>query len=388
MHSNTILSQLQHLIPRHHFDKLVFDHSGDYYVKNFSCWNQLTVLLYAQSSGLNSLRDIQTSLSANTGKLYHLGLTSVKRSTLSDANLNRNYMIYESLFYKILEHTKALTPKHGFKFKNPLNILDATVIDLCLSAFPWAKFVKAKGAIKLHCQLEYGGNIPSFAVITGGRVHEITVARESFSITADSIYCFDKGYVSYKWFNYIDKQKAFFVTRARDNMDYTVIGQHNSDKKKNIISDEIISLANVQKKDDYSGNLRLIKFKDPDTKDTLVFLANNFSLSASTIAAIYKARWQIEVFFKWIKQNLKIKSFLGTSKNAVLTQVWIAMCYFLLLAYIKYQTNYKYSLFYLHKVIRATILERFSLIDVLNLTVKSAKINSGPDPQLSLNLGF
>ena len=169
MHSNTILSQLQHLVPRHHFDKLVSDHSGDYYVKNFSCWNQLTVLLYAQASGLNSLRDIQTSLSANTGKLYHLGLTSVKRSTLSDANLNRNYMIYESLFYKILEHTKALTLKHSFKFKNPLNILDGTVIDICLSAFPWAKFVKAKGAIKLHCQLEYGGNIPSFVVITDGR---------------------------------------------------------------------------------------------------------------------------------------------------------------------------------------------------------------------------
>lgn len=245
------------------------------------------------------------------------------------------------------------------------------------AAFPWAKFVKAKGAIKLHCQLEHGGNIPTFAVITDGRKHEITIARDFFTIRADSIYCFDKAYVSYKWFNYIDKQKAFFVTRARENTDFAVVGQHSHDKKKNIIFDKIISFTGI-KKTDYPDNLRLIKFKDPETKYILTFLTNNFFLSASTIAAIYKARWQIEVFFKWIKQNLKIKSFLGTSKNAVLTQVWVAMCYFLLLAYIKYQTKYKYSLFYLHKVIRATILERFSLIDVLNLSIKSANISSGP----------
>ncbi len=388
MHSNTILSQLQHLVPRHHFDNFVSDYSGDRYVKGFSCWNQFTTLLFAQSAGKDSLRDIQDSLSAHSGKLYHLGLNSVKRSTLADANQTRNYLIYENMFYKLLEHTRELTPKHRFKFKNPLSILDATVIDLCLSAFPWAKFRTTKGAIKMHCQLEHGGNIPTFAVVTDAKQHEITVAKASFSIVADSIYCFDKGYNDYKWFNSIDKQRAFFVTRAKDNIKYTVVGQHKSDKKKNILSDEIISLTGLNQQKAYPGNLRLIKFKDPETKKIFSFLTNNFILSAATIAAIYKARWQIEVFFKWIKQNLKIKTFLGTSKNAVLTQVWIAMCYFLLLAYFKYQTKYKYSLFYLHRIIRATILERFSLIDLLNLNEKSAIIVNAPDPQLSLNLNF
>jgi hypothetical protein len=388
MHSNTILSQLQHLIPRHHFDKLVSEHAGDRYVKGFSCWNQFTTLLFAQASGKDSLRDIQNSLSAHSGKLYHLGLNPVKRSTLADANKTRDFMIYQSLFYKILEHTKKLTPKHRFRFKNPLYILDGTVIDLCLAAFPWAKFRTTKGAIKIHCQLEHGCNLPTFAVITDAKQHEITVAKSSFSIVADSIYCFDRGYIDYKWFNSIDKQSAFFVTRAKDNIKYSVSGQHNSDKKKNIRSDQIISLTGFYQHKDYPGKLRLIKFKDPATKKKLTFLTNNFSLSAATIAAIYKARWQIEVFFKWIKQNLKIKSFLGTSKNAVLTQVWIAMCYFLLLAYFKYQTKYKNSLFYLHKIIRATILERFSLIDLLNLTEKSATIVTVPDPQLSFNLNF
>ena len=388
MHYNTILSQLQDFVPRHHFENLVKTYSNDYYVKSFTSWNQFTVLLYAQASGKDSLRDIQNSLLAQESKLYHLGIKSVHRSTLADANQTRNYFTFEQLFYKILEQTKKFTPKHKFKFKNPLYVLDATVIDLCLSTFNWAKFRATKGAIKMHCQFDHSGHIPTFAVITDGKQHEITVAKSSFAILPDSIYCVDKAYIDFKWLYSIDKQRAFFVTRAKDNLNYTVVGQHTENNKKGIISDEIIALNGYYQQKDYPKKLRLIRYYDKETDKILTFLTNNFSLSAYTIASIYKARWQIEIFFKWIKQNLKIKTFFGTSKNAVLTQIWIAMCYYLLLTYIKYQTKYKYSLFYLHKVIKETILERLNLIDLLNINDIILHKVKNTDQQLCLALNF
>jgi hypothetical protein len=361
------MNQLQTFIPRHQFENLVSRFSGDRYVKSFTCWKQLTVMLYAQASGKDSLRDIVNAFLAQSGKLYHVGLDIVRRSTLSEANQKRDYHMYEGLFYALLQRCQDITPKHKFKFKNPLQIFDATVIDLCLAAFPWAKFRTTKGAIKLHCQLDYAGQIPTFMVITEAKQHEITVTRSSFAILPDSIYCMDKGYIDFKWFKTIDDTGAFFVTRAKDNLNYTVTGQHSEPLKKNILSDEIITLNGFYQQQDYPKELRLIHFYDNENDKVLVFLTNNFKLAASTIAAIYKARWQIEVFFKWIKQNLKIKTFLGTSKNAVMTQVWIAMCYYLILSYIKYQSKYKYSLFYLHKIIQETLLDRIHLIDLLNL---------------------
>jgi len=388
MHYNTIMSQLQTFVPRHHFEKLVESYHNDLYVKNFTTWNQFTIMLYAQVSGKDSLRDIENSFKAQSSKLYHIGLQSVKRSTLSDANQTRNYYIYEQLFYKILKRCIDITPKHKFKFKNPLYLIDATVIDLCLSTFDWAKFRTTKGAIRIHCQFEHGGQIPTFMVVTDAKQHEITVAKLSFSPVADSIYCFDKGYIDFRWFASIDNNKAYFVTRAKDNIKYTVNGQHSEPKKNSVISDEIITLTGQLQKDYYPKELRLIHYYDKETNKFFEFLTNNFKLSAYTIAQIYKARWQIEVFFKWIKQNLKIKTFLGTSKNAVLTQVWIAMCYYLLLTYIKYQTKYKNSIFYLHKIIRTTILERLNLIDLLGLNDKnlSKVIHNDLQCQLALNL--
>ncbi|MFH0806960.1 MAG: IS4 family transposase [Elusimicrobiota bacterium] len=381
------MSQLQTFIPRHHFDTLVKSHFGDRYVKNFTCWNQFTVMLYAQVSGKDSLRDIQNSLTVQSLKLYHLGLQLVKRSTLADANQTRHYGIYENLFYKLLERCKNITPKHKFKFKNPLYIIDATVIDLCLTTFDWAKFRTTKGAIKLHCQLDHSGQIPTFMVVTDAKQHEITTARSFFDIVADSIYCVDKGYIDYTWLYSIEKSNAFFVTRAKDNIKYRVIGQHSEPKKESVISDEIIAFTGFYQQQNYPKELRLINYYDRETDKLLVFITNNFKLAASTIARVYKARWQIEVFFKWIKQNLKIKTFLGTSKNAVLTQVWIAMCYYLLLTYIKYQSKYKSSIFYLHRIIKTTILERLNLIDLLNMNDKilSKVINNDHQGQLALN---
>jgi hypothetical protein len=241
-HYNTILGQVLQLIPRHQFETIVKHHSGDRYVKRFNSWNQLTTLLYAQASGKESLREIEHGLAINDQRLYHLGLPHIKRSTLADANQSRSYCIFEKLFYRLLTRCQDLTPKHKFRFNNPLYTLDATVIDLCLSMFPWARFVKTKGAIKLHYQFDHSGNIPAFLVITDAKRHESGVIKERFAITADSIYCFDRGYTDFSFYRRITKAGAFFVTRAKDNLDYQITGQHTETLKKGILSDESIRL--------------------------------------------------------------------------------------------------------------------------------------------------
>ena len=360
-HYNTLFHQLLQLVPRHHFENIVNKFCGDRYIKSFSCWNQLTTLLYAQVSGKDSLRDIVNGMGVNSSKLYHVGLKKVRRSTLSDANTRRPHKIYEELFYKMLGRCKSITPKHKFKFKNPLYSLDATFIQLCFTSFPWTKYSKTKGAIKLHYGFDHSGNIPDFLVVTNAKKHDSTIIKKNMPIVPDSIYCFDRGYVDYLLFSKLHKAKAFFVTRAKKGMSYRIVGQHTETLKKGILSDEIIMLNN----DKYETTLRLIRYYDHETDKLFEFLTNNFKLAPYTITQIYKARWQIEAFFKWIKQNLKIKSFLGTTENAVLTQIWVAMCYYLLLAYIKYQTKYAHSLFYLHRIIKDTLLERFTIIDLL-----------------------
>lgn len=366
-HINTIYNQLLHLVPRHQFEGLVKRHGGDRYVKYFTCWQQFLSLLYAQIRAKDSLRDIETSLRAQSGRWYHIGLKDVKRSTLSDANNHRDYRIFEGLFYSLLDRCKSITPKHKFRFKNPLYSLDPTLIDLSLSVFPWAKFNKTKGALKMHCLYDHSGSLPSFITVTDARVHEIKVAREAnLPLLPDSIISVDRGYTNYKWLYSLEKSGVYFVTRTRKNMRCQVIGQHKADKKTDVLFDRIIRLKGTIKSKDYPESLRLVGFRDKETGKVLEFLTNNFALAASTIAHIYKARWQIELFFKWIKQNLRIKSFLGISKNAVMAQIWVAMCYYLLLSYIKYQTKYSYSLLELSRMLSETVFERISLIDLLS----------------------
>lgn len=382
-HYTTVLNEMLNLLPRHQFDTLVDKHASNRYVKRFNCWHQLVTMLYAQASGKQSLRDIQQGLQANPARLYHLGLPDIKRSTLSDANSKRSYKIFEGLFYKLLGRCQEVAPRHKFKFKNPLHSLDATVIDLCLSVFPWARFRRAKGGIKLHYDLNHAGMIPEFLMVTDAKHHEITVAKQFFTITPDSIYCVDKGYMDFEFLRRINDERGFFVTRAKDNMDCRFIGQHSEANKKGVVTDELVELKGYYSSKDYPKPLRLIHYVDWETSKELVFLTNNMRLSALTIAQIYKARWQIEIFFKWIKQNLKIKTFLGASENAVLTQIWIAMCYYLLLAFIKFQTNYKHSLFYLHRVIQETLLARCTLIDILKATESVIPRLKRDDPQLT-----
>lgn len=364
----TIFAELLKLCPRYEFEKATERYGGNRYVKTFTTWQQYIAVLYSQITLKDSLRDIETGLGTQSGRWYHLGLKGVRRSTLSDANTKRDYRIFEDMFYHLLARCRDLTPRHRFRFNNPLYSIDATTIDLCLSVFPWARFKRAKGAIKMHCLYDHSGALPSFLTVTDGKRHDVTEAKNvDLPLSPDSIVSVDKAYIDYAWLHSLDSGRIWFVTRAKSNIDYAVTGQHPVGGR-DIISDERISLTGQRTRDKYPRDLRLIRFHDEKRKKTLVFLTNNFRLAATTIARIYKSRWQIELFFKWIKQNLKIKSFLGTSRNAVMTQIWVAMCYYLLLTYIKYQTRYAYSLLQLSRIIRETLFDRKSLVDILTVT--------------------
>jgi hypothetical protein len=360
----TVFNNLLSFVPRYCFERIVNSLKADKYVKTLKCWNQFTALLYAQVSGKDTLREIVQGLEVHDTKLYHIGLPQVKRSTLAEANKNRDYKIYESLFYEMLNRCKDLTPAHKFRFKNPLYSFDASTIDLCLSAFPWAEFRSTKGALKLHCLYNHSGDIPEFVVMTEGKVSDVTVAKTDLAILPDSIYCLDRAYTDLEMWSDIDLQRAYFVTKLKSNIKHKVTGQHTERKPNTMLSDEKIMLSNEK----YNKALRLIRFYDEEKGEIVNFVTNNFRLAPMTIVKIYKTRWQIEIFFRWIKQNLKIKSFLRTSKNAVMTQVWIAMIYYLLLTYIKYQTKFGNTLLSLHRIIREALMHRLTVVDLLRAT--------------------
>ena len=388
MKRNTVFSQLLQLICQYRFKKCVDRHDGDRYTKRFSCWQQFLVLLFAQAKGLSSLRDIEVSLRSHYKKWYHLGLTHVARSTLADANNNRDAVILENVFYSLLEKCQELSPRHGFKVKNPLYSFDSTLINVCLSLYPWATYRKKKGAFKLHTLLDHSGYLPSFIVLTDGRTHDINVVKDaSYGVPAlspDSILLIDRAYIDYKWLYSLTKNKLFFVTRVKKNMKYTVLGQQESPEKSGVIADRRVRLANYYQSRYYPESLRLVTIVDPVSGESVTFMTNNFTLAATTIAELYKSRWQIEIFFKWIKQNLKIKSFLGTSKNAVMTQIWAAMIYYLLLSFIKFQTKCRHSLHELTRIIRELLLDNTHLIDIIGVTLNSYAKVKQKELQLSL----
>lgn len=375
MLKNTIFNQLLQLIYRYNFKKCVNRYDGDKYTKRFSCWQQFIVLLYSQARGLKSLREITISLRSQYRKWYHLGLKSVARSTLSDANINRSSDIFQDVFYDLLAKCQSLSPKHRFRFKNPLYTMDSTLISLCLSIFPWAKYRKMKGALKLHTLLDHSGCLPSFMTITDGKCHDINVVKDKQycfpTILSDSIITVDRAYIDYKWLYSLTISKVYFVTRIKRNISYEVLGQQKIIKNRDVISDHTIRMTGFYTKENYPDKLRLIKYYDKETKKELVFITNNFKLAARTIADLYKARWQIEIFFKWIKQNLKIKTFLGTSENAVMTQIWVAMIYYLLLSFLKFQTKYSYSMQEFARIIKELLMENISLFDTLSLNYEN-----------------
>lgn len=384
----TVMQQCLHFLPQSRFERIVGQHNADKGVRTFSCVNQLSVMIYAQATGKESLREIETGLKLQSNKWYHLGLTSVAKSTVADANNRRSYKIFEELFYALLEKCQNQIPQRKFQFENPLYSLDGSTIELCLSLFNWARFRRAKGAIKLHTLFNNRTQIPEFLEITTGKTHEVTVAQKKWkewNLPQGSILAMDRGYIDYHWFNELDDGGIYFVTRAKKNMQYVPIKRSNQ-LERDVLKDEIIEFVLPEAINAYSKPIRLITFWDKTNQKILRFLTNNFDLTARQIAGVYKDRWQIETFFKWIKQNLKIKTFLGTSENAVLSQIWIAMIYYLILAYIKAQTNIAISAIELARIFSEMFLERVSMIDLFSLTTTSiAKYKkSRTSPQLTL----
>lgn len=384
-YTNTIFNQLLSFLPKYRFNQFVGQHKGDRYVKKLTTWNQLIALLYAQATGKKSLRDIETGLKVHAGQWYHLGVGSVAKSSLSYANNHRSYEIFEKLFYALLDRCRDISSERRFKFDNPLYSFDSTTIRLCLSVFNWAKYTKEKGALKIHTLLNNRTTIPELLNISDGKKGDLTAIKEmDLNLKKGSILVFDRAYIDYQWWNKLDEEDIFFVSRTKSNQNIFVLGQHNPQLEKNIISDEIIIFGDFEGMKKYDKKLRRVKYWDEEQKKEYSYLTNNFELSAKQIADIYKDRWQIELFFKWIKQNLKIKTFLGTSQNAVMTQIWVAMIYYLLVAYIKFQTKFTKSLLELTRMIKETLMMRRNLIDLLSLEVKTLFIlEKQKNPQMS-----
>jgi len=318
----------------------------------------------AQLSGRSSLRDIVENISAQAHRLYHLGSVKLSRSNLSRINEDKPYTLYAALFEKLLRRCQGVAPGHNFRFKNPLYSLDASTIDLCLSVFPWADFRSTKGAIKLHVGLNHAGYLPEFVTITEGKDHDITVGR-TLNFPKGSIVAIDKAYNDYAWYNQLTNKGIFFVTRLKSNAKFRIVCRRQVPKDKGLTCDQTIEFTGTQTAKKCPIQLRRIGYRDPETGKHYVFLTNNFKLSARTIADVYRARWQVELFFKWIKQNLKIKSFVGTSKNAVMTQIWIAMCIYLIIAYIKFQSRLKRSMQQILRLLQLNLFEKRDLMALL-----------------------
>lgn len=364
-HCNTILSQILKLVPRHDFEVLAKKHHSGRNFRTASRWSQFVTMTIGQLSGRRSLRDLVDNVSAQQQRLYHLGSAKLSRSNLSRINEDKPYELFQDLFATLLKRCKAAAPGHGFRFKNELYSMDATTIDLCLSLFPWASFRKAKGGIKLHVAMNHKGNLPEFVTVTEARVHEVNEGR-SVNFPKGSIVAVDRGYTDYEWYKTLSDKGIYFVARLKSNATTRILERRSVDRSTGLTSDHTVEFTGVTTSKRCPIPLRKVSFRDPETGKRYVFLTNNFSLAASTIAGIYKSRWQIELFFKWIKQNLKIKSFLGTSKNAVMTQIWIALCVYLLIAYLKFLSKAKRSMQQILNLLHMNLFEKWSLDDLLH----------------------
>ena len=373
-HHNTVFAQLLKLVPRHQFEQLAKTHHVGRRFRKTSRWSQFVALATGQLAGRRSLRDIVSNLEVQSASLYHLGTRQITRSTLARVNEQQPHAFYEALFGKLYEQCRAVAPRHGFRFKHKLYSLDASTIELSLSIFPWAKFRRRDGALKLHVGFDHDGGIPAFMNLTNGKVHEVSVARQR-RLARGSILVMDKGFVDYSWYKTLSEQGVFFVTRARKNTRYRVTERRAVDKAKGLRGDQTIVLTGQKSHHEALPRLRRITYVDRESGQRYEFLSNNFTLAATTIAAIYKQRWQIELFFKWIKQNLKIKAFLGTSANAVMTQVWVAMCVYLILAYLKFLSRVSASM---QQILRLLQLNLFMRRDLLAL------LHGDPSPPLPI----
>lgn len=353
---SSLFSQLLQFFPRIDFQRMVSERKTEYKAKGFSCWQQFVAMLFSQLSHAKSLNEITQGLASCEGKLRHLGIECPKKSTLAYANEHRSWELYQDVFFHLLQKTRLLAAgaKRKFRFKAKLYSIDATVIDLCLCMYDWAKFRRAKGAVKIHLRLDHDGYLPDYALITDGKHHESKMAHH-FCFAPGSITVFDKGYTDFALFSQLCATGAFFVTRLKENADYVVVKQLEVPWKNNVIADAIVRFIGPKTSEKCPDELRLVEFYDEEHDRTLIFLTNNFSLAASTIAAIYKERWAIENFFKALKQYLKIKTFVGTSSNAVQIQIWTALIAMLLLKYLQLKSSISWSLSNLAALLRMNL---------------------------------
>lgn len=386
-HSTTVLHQLLSLLPEQQFQTFVGQHEADKYVKRFTCFNQLTTLLYAQITGKECLREIESDLRILDSTWSELGIKSVSRSTLAYANMHRPAAIFESLFYVLFKQCQSLSQEQSFSFKNPLHAIDATSISLCLSLFDWAKFRTQKGALRIHTDLNIRNQIPDILDLTNGKTHEVTVVQDmDFSqYTKGTVFVMDRGYNDYALLQRMKAAGHHFVVRRKKNAQTFVLRLHRLAKGKGVLRDERVAFALPTAQNKYPDDLRQVTFVD-DEGEIYEYLTDEFRLSAANIAEIYKRRWDIETFFRWIKQNLKIKTFLGTSKNAVLTQIWVAMIYFLLLKWVAHCINFKKSLTEMARKLAATCMHHFQLLEVLCCTEKGLQRlhRAREGPQMSI----
>ena len=356
----TLFAQVMEFVPWKTFGRIIERHKGDACVRTLGCADLFRIMAFSQLTWRESLRDIEVCLEANHAKLFHMGIAAPPaRSTLSDALNLRDWRIYHALALRLIFHARALYAEDSSVLELDASVyaLDSTTIELCLSLFDWAPFRSTKAAIKLHTLLDLRGAIPAFIHISDGKLHDVNVL-DILLVEAGSFYIMDRGYLDFVRLYAIDQARAFFVTRAKENMDARRVYSHPVDRASGIICDQRVMLNGFYSAENYPDHLRRIRFHDPETGKTLVFLTNNTTLPAVTIAALYKSRWQIELFFKWIKQHLRIKRFLATSENAVRTQIWCAVATYVLIAIVKKELKLDASLYTCLQILSVSIFEK------------------------------
>jgi len=378
MHTgHTVFSQLMDFLPKKHFDRCVRRYAGNHRAKTFSCFDQYLCMAFAQITYRQSLRDIETCLRAMQPKLYHCGICgNVSRNTLANANERRDWRIYSDFAHILIKIARKLyaTEDFGLQLEQAAYALDSTTIDLCLSLFPWAKFRKHKAAVKIHTLMDLRGSIPCFIHITEGCVHDVNILDE-LVLEPGSFYIIDRGYIDFARLYTFTQNLSFFITRAKDNLNYHRLCHRKVDKTTGLRCDQTITLKGYYASKDYPAALRRISYFDIKTNQKFIFLTNNFTLPALTIVQLYKCRWQIEIFFKWIKQYLRIKTFFGTSENAVKTQIWIAISVYVLVAIIKKELSLELSLSEILQILSIVLFEKVPITQVL---MKNLSQNRNP----------
>ena len=369
--NKTVFSQIIEFIPNYEFDKCIRRYHGNYRTRHFKCWDQFLCMSFAQLSYRESLRDIEACLNAQPNKLYHMGIKgNVSISNLSRANENRDWRIYADFAQVLISKARVLYHDDSdflLDLNNTIYALDSTTIDLCLSLFPWAKFRKHKAAVKLHTLLDLRGSIPSFIEITAGLIHDVNIL-DVLIPEPGSYYIMDRAYLDYERLYRLNQDKAFFVIRAKKNLKFRRLYSRKVDKTTGLRCDQLVKLTGYQSSQFYPDKLRRVKYYDSENDRYLVFLSNNFDVSALTVSDLYRNRWKIELFFKWIKQHLKIKSFFGTSPNAVKTQIWIAISVYVLVAIIRKTLKIEMSLYIILQIFSVSLFEKVPVYQLLTET--------------------